>query len=297
MSAANIIAGTAQADAILDLLSSSIERLHLKHGIVPGLAIVLVGHDAASEIYVSRKLSKAKEVGINAVLLRFEESVHEHELKDAIHNLNSDASVHGILLQLPLTASYSTYAIINAIDPRKDVDGFTVHNVGLLHTQQPGLLPATPQGCILLIKSCLGNNLSGSKAVVLGRSQIVGRPMATMLLNEHCTVTLVHSMSVYIMGETREADIIVSAMGRPEMLTAEFIKPGACVIDVGITRTPEGIKGDVHFPSVAKVAGFLTPVPGGVGPMTVACMLANTVKACCMQHNIIEVMGLDETVI
>jgi methylenetetrahydrofolate dehydrogenase (NADP+)/methenyltetrahydrofolate cyclohydrolase len=288
MSSAVIIDGNLHANLITQKLATNIATLASTHDIRPGLGVILVGADPASQIYVDRKVAKAQEVGVKVELLKLPGNIKENQIKGVITGLNKRSDIHGILVQLPLPDHVSTHRIINAIDPIKDVDGFTVHNVGLLHTQQAGLLPATPQGCLMLIKACLGENLAGKRAVVLGRSQIVGRPMASMLINENCTVTLVHSMSIDIRKECKEADIVVSAIGRPSLINAHFIKPGACVIDVGITRTPGGLKGDVDFASVVEVAGFLTPVPGGVGPMTVACMLRNTFMACLMQNNLEE---------
>jgi methylenetetrahydrofolate dehydrogenase (NADP+)/methenyltetrahydrofolate cyclohydrolase len=206
---------------------------------------------------------------------------------DLIERLNKDSAVNGILVQLPLPEHLTQNIIIDSINPDKDVDGFTVYNVGRLNTWQDCLEPSTPQGALILIKSVLGDDLSGKKAVVLGRSLIVGRPMASILVRESCTVTLLHSKSKNIESECKNADILVSAIGSPGFITANLVKQGACVIDVGITRVGDKIVGDVDFNKVSDVAGFLTPVPGGVGPMTVICMLMNTIKSCLKQNNIV----------
>jgi methylenetetrahydrofolate dehydrogenase (NADP+)/methenyltetrahydrofolate cyclohydrolase len=268
-------------------LSSKVQLLKSKHNIIPGLAVILVGNDPASHIYVASKIRRAKEVGISIFQHLLPENISQIELLELIERLNKDSKVNGILVQLPLPEHLIQNVIIDSINPDKDVDGFTVYNVGRLNTWQDCLEPSTPQGALILIKSVLGNDLAGKKAVVLGRSLIVGRPMASILVRESCTVTLLHSKSQNIESECKNADILVSAIGSPGFITANLVKPGACVIDVGITRVDDKIVGDVDFNEVSNVAGFLTPVPGGVGPMTVICMLMNTIKSCLKQNNIV----------
>ena len=281
-----IIDGKLIADQICSRLKEHIVQVANKYSITPGLAVILVGNDPASHIYVANKLKRAKEISIKIFSHFLPADCSELQLISLIEHLNQDTSVHGILLQIPVPPQIDQFKAINAINPIKDVDGFTVQNVGLLNTWQDCLEPSTPQGALRLIKSALGDDLSGKKAVVLGRSLIVGRPMASMLVRESCTVTLLHSKSISIASECTSADILVSAIGQPGFITKDLVKPGACIIDVGITRLDDKIKGDVDFDSVSKIAGFLTPVPGGVGPMTVACMLENTFKAMCQQENL-----------
>jgi methylenetetrahydrofolate dehydrogenase (NADP+) / methenyltetrahydrofolate cyclohydrolase len=287
MKHAKIIDGKFQANQICDRLKQHILQLAKDHAITPGLAVILAGDDPASHIYVTNKLKKAKEISMNIFSHFLPSDVKQAQLISLIERLNSDKSVHGILLQIPVPPQIDQFKAINAIDPRKDVDGFTVQNVGLLNTWQDCLEPSTPQGALRLIKSVLGDDLGGKKAVVLGRSLIVGRPMASMLVRESCTVTLLHSKSLNIAKECTSADILVSAIGQPGFITKDLTKLGACIIDVGITRIDGEILGDVDFESVSKIAGYITPVPGGVGPMTVACMLENTFKAMCKQHNLV----------
>lgn len=260
-------------------------------GIKPGLTVILVGADPASEVYVSNKDKAAKEVGINAKTIKLIGSLPQKELLKRIHQLNSDDSVHGILVQLPLPPQINEEAIINAISPDKDVDGFHVMNAGRAATGQPGLVPCTPLGCILMLKALLGD-LSGLNAVVIGRSNIVGKPMANLLLKENCTVTIAHSKTKDLPEVCRRADIIVAAVGKPKFVKGDWVKQGAVVIDVGINRvvmdntTTDGtvkksykLVGDVDFDEVAPKAKAITPVPGGVGPMTIACLLKNTLEA------------------
>ncbi|MCE2991413.1 MAG: bifunctional methylenetetrahydrofolate dehydrogenase/methenyltetrahydrofolate cyclohydrolase [Candidatus Jidaibacter sp.] len=287
MPAAVIIDGKKIADEEALKLSAKVKLLESKHNVIPGLAVVLVGNDPASHIYVASKVRRAKEVGISIFQHLLPENVTQNEVLDLIERLNKDSAVNGILVQLPLPEHLTQNIIIDSINPDKDVDGFTVYNVGRLNTWQDCLEPSTPQGALILIKSVLGDDLSGKKAVVLGRSLIVGRPMASILVRESCTVTLLHSKSKNIESECKNADILVSAIGSPGFITANLVKQGACVIDVGITRVGDKIVGDVDFNKVSDVAGFLTPVPGGVGPMTVICMLMNTIKSCLKQNNIV----------
>lgn len=253
------------------------------HGRQPGLAVVLVGNDSASQVYVRTKIRQAAEVGIASFPHLLEADTSEAELLALIDSLNRDDSVDAILVQLPLPAPINERAVIEAIDPAKDVDGFHPYNVGRLSGGQPGLVPCTPLGCLLLLQDRLGD-LAGLKAVVVGRSNIVGKPMAQLLLNAHCTVTTVHSRSRNLVDECRQADILVVAVGRPGMIGAAHIKPGATVLDVGINRIEDEqgqahLVGDVDFAAASAVAGALTPVPGGIGPMTVACLLRNTLTA------------------
>lgn len=276
---AKIIDGKAFAGKICEDLSEKINVVAKHRGIKPGLAVILVGDDPASHIYVNNKIKKAREIGININDFILPSNTKEKFLIEKIQELNANKNVHGILVQLPLPQFINQHKVINSIDPIKDVDGFTIVNIGLLNSWQDCLEPSTPQGALILIKSALGENLSGKKAVVLGRSLIVGRPMASILVRESCTVTLLHSKSVNIQEECRSADILVSAIGYPHFIKAELVKRGACVIDVGITRVGDKVVGDVDFDEVAEIAGFISPVPGGVGPMTVACMLLNTFKA------------------
>lgn len=260
-------------------------------GIVPGLAVVLVGEDPASQVYVRSKGRQTVEAGMQSFEHRLPDTCSQAELLELVAQLNADASVHGILVQLPLPAQIDAAAVIEAIDPAKDVDGFHPVNAGRLATGQDALVPCTPLGCLLMLRDQLGD-LSGLEAVVIGRSNIVGKPMAQLLLRESCTVTVAHSRTRDLPATVRRADIVVAAVGRPRMVTGDWIKPGATVIDVGINRVPapekgEGatrLVGDCDFDSCAAVAGAITPVPGGVGPMTIACLLANTVVAAARAH-------------
>ncbi len=272
-------------------------RLVADHGITPGLAVVLVGEDPASQVYVRNKGRQTLEAGMQSFEHKLPPDTPEADLLALVARLNADPQVHGILVQLPLPAHMNADAVINAIDPAKDVDGFHVSNVGLLGTGQKSMVPCTPLGCLMMLRESLGS-LSGLDAVVIGRSNIVGKPMAQLLLGESCTVTLAHSRTRDLPDVVRRADIVVAAVGRPQMVPGAWIKPGATVIDVGINRidVPETGKtrlvGDVDFDSCASVAGAITPVPGGVGPMTIACLLANTVTACCRANGLPEPEGL-----
>jgi methylenetetrahydrofolate dehydrogenase (NADP+)/methenyltetrahydrofolate cyclohydrolase len=266
-----------------------------KHGIQPGLAVVLVGEDPASQVYVRNKHASTIEVGMASFEHRRAADITEAELLDLVKSLNADPKVHGILVQLPLPAHLNSELIINTIDPAKDVDGFHISNVGLLGTGQKSMVPCTPLGCLMMLRDHHGS-LAGLNAVVVGRSNIVGKPMAQLLLGDSCTVTIAHSRTKDLAAVCRGADILIAAVGRPEMITGEFVKPGATVIDVGINRIERDGKnklvGDVHYESAAVVAGAITPVPGGVGPMTIACLLANALTACCRANGIEEPKGL-----
>lgn len=296
---AQIIDGKAFAATIREKVAGHVARLKADHGIVPGLAVVLVGEDPASQVYVRSKGKQTVEVGMQSFEHKLDPDTSEADLLALIEQLNTDPAVHGILVQLPLPKHLDEDLVINAIDPAKDVDGFHISNVGLLGTGQKSMVPCTPLGCLMMLRDYHGS-LSGLDAVVIGRSNIVGKPMAQLLLGDSCTVTIAHSRTKDIADVVRRADIVVAAVGRPEMVPGDWIKPGATVIDVGINRidAPEKgegktrLVGDVDFPSVSKVAGAITPVPGGVGPMTIACLLANTVTACCRANGLEEPEGL-----
>lgn len=249
-----------------------------KTGINAGLTVVLVGDDPASHVYVNNKDKAAKEVGIDANTIKLPADTTEADLLKTITQLNNDKNVHGILVQLPLPKHIDESKVINAISPDKDVDGFHVINAGRAATGQKSLVPCTPLGCIIMLKDILGD-LTGLNAVVIGRSNIVGKPMANLLLAENCTVTIAHSKTKNLPEVCAQADILVAAVGRPKMVKASWVKKGATVIDVGINRTESGLCGDVDFEEVSKVASHITPVPGGVGPMTIACLLKNTLEA------------------
>ncbi len=247
----------------------------------PALAVVLVGDDPASQVYVRNKIAACKQAGILSVHHALDAGVREGELLARIHALNHDDSVHGILVQLPLPRSIDSQRVIEAISPLKDVDGFHVANAGALLVGRPGLRPCTPLGCVRMLQHIGLSDLRGRHAVVVGRSNIVGKPMALMLLEMNATVTIAHSGTPDLAQTCRRADVLVAAVGRPRMIGAEMIKPGAAVIDVGINRLPDGrLCGDVDFAAASEVAGWITPVPGGVGPMTIAMLLANTLQAC-----------------
>ncbi|MCA1285401.1 bifunctional methylenetetrahydrofolate dehydrogenase/methenyltetrahydrofolate cyclohydrolase FolD [Salipiger bermudensis] len=297
--AAKIIDGKAFAATVREQVAAHVARLKDEHGITPGLAVVLVGEDPASQVYVRNKGKQTVECGMQSFEHKLDASVSEAELLALVESLNADPAVHGILVQLPLPDHMNSDAVINAIDPAKDVDGFHISNVGLLGTGQKSMVPCTPLGCLMMLRDQLGS-LSGLDAVVIGRSNIVGKPMAQLLLGESCTVTIAHSRTKDLPEVVRRADIVVAAVGRPEMVPGDWIKPGATVIDVGINRIPapekgEGktrLVGDCAYESCAEVAGAITPVPGGVGPMTIACLLANTVTACCRANGLAEPEGL-----
>ncbi|MDG4648231.1 bifunctional methylenetetrahydrofolate dehydrogenase/methenyltetrahydrofolate cyclohydrolase FolD [Roseibacterium sp. SDUM158017] len=296
--AATIIDGKAFAAKVRGRVAEQVAALKAAHGIVPGLAVVLVGEDPASEVYVRNKGRQTAEAGMASFEHRLAASTPEAEILALVARLNADPAVHGILVQLPLPGHCDAAKVINAIAPEKDVDGFHVSNVGLLATGQKALVPCTPLGCLMMLREHHGD-LSGLEAVVVGRSNIVGKPMAQLLLGDSCTVTLAHSRTRDLGEVCRRADILVAAVGRPEMIGGDWVKPGATVIDVGINRVPHPedatrtrLVGDVHFASAAEVAGAITPVPGGVGPMTIACLLANTLTACCRVNGLPEPEGL-----
>ncbi|MGD9919402.1 MAG: bifunctional methylenetetrahydrofolate dehydrogenase/methenyltetrahydrofolate cyclohydrolase FolD [Paenirhodobacter sp.] len=291
---ATIIDGKAFAAKVRAQVAEHVAALK-GQGITPGLAVVLVGEDPASEVYVRNKGKQTVEVGMNSFEHKLPAETSEAELLALIATLNADPAVHGILVQLPLPAHLNSDLVINAIDPAKDVDGFHISNVGLLGTGQKAMVPCTPLGCLMMLRDHLGS-LSGLNAVVVGRSNIVGKPMAQLLLGDSCTVTIAHSRTKDLGAVCRGADILVAAVGRPEMIPGDWVKPGATVIDVGINRIERDGKkklvGDVDFASAVEVAGAITPVPGGVGPMTIACLLANTLTACCRANGLPEPEGL-----
>ncbi len=280
---ARVIDGKAFAANLRADIATRVAKLKADKGITPGLAVVLVGSDPASEVYVKSKGKQTLEAGMNSYEFKLPESTTQAQLLEKVHELNSNPQVHGILVQLPLPKHINEDAIINAISPDKDVDGFHVINAGRLATGQEAFVPCTPLGCLMLLKDTLGN-LAGKHAVVIGRSNIVGKPMAALLLKESCTVTIAHSKTANLPDVVKLADIVVAAVGRPEMVKGEWLKAGAVVIDVGINRLtmPDGktkLVGDVDYASCQKVASAITPVPGGVGPMTIACLLENTLRA------------------
>jgi methylenetetrahydrofolate dehydrogenase (NADP+)/methenyltetrahydrofolate cyclohydrolase len=289
-----VIDGKAFAARVRGQVAEHVARL-AEHGVQPGLAVVLVGCDPASEVYVKSKGKMTVEVGMHSVEHRLDADTPEAALLALIAQLNADAKIHGILVQLPLPAHLNADAVINAIDPAKDVDGFHILNVGRLGTGQKSMVPCTPLGCLMMLRDHHGS-LAGLNAVVVGRSNIVGKPMAQLLLGDSCTVTIAHSRTRDLAAVCRGADILVAAVGRAEMITGDYVKPGATVIDVGINRVErEGkmrLVGDADFDSCAAVAGAITPVPGGVGPMTIACLLANTLTACCRARGLPEPEGL-----
>ncbi|WP_295174534.1 bifunctional methylenetetrahydrofolate dehydrogenase/methenyltetrahydrofolate cyclohydrolase FolD [uncultured Brevundimonas sp.] len=293
---ATLIDGKAFSAALVERVGAAVARLEAAHGVKPGLAVVIVGEDPASQIYVRNKGETTLRAGMRSDTHRLAESTRQDELLALIAQLNADAGIHGILVQLPLPAHIDATVVLDAISPDKDVDGFHVVNAGRLAVGLPGLVPCTPLGCLMLLKDQLGD-LSGLNAVIVGRSNIVGKPMAQLLLGESCTVTIAHSRTRDLPEVCRRADILVAAVGRPEMIKGDWIKPGATVIDVGINRVPsadpvkaaEGktrVVGDVAFKEAVEVAGRITPVPGGVGPMTIACLLANTYSAACRLNNL-----------
>lgn len=290
MSTATIIDGKSFAARLRASIAAHIAQLKVENGITPGLAVVLVGVDPASQIYVRNKGRQAREAGMNSFEQHLPATASQTELLAHIARLNQDPAVNGILVQLPLPRQINPEAVIEAIAVSKDVDGFHPLNAGLLAVGGAAMTPCTPLGCMMLLKDQV-QNLAGLRAVVLGRSNIVGKPMAALLLRENCTVTLVHSRTRHLADECRRAEIVVAAIGQPEMVKGDWLQPGATVIDVGINRLPmpDGkgrLVGDVEFASAIQVAGAITPVPGGVGPMTIACLLLNTLIATCRQHGI-----------
>ena len=298
MTKATLIDGKAFSNGLVERVAVAASDLASRIGRPPALAVVLVGDNAASAVYVRNKIERTTAAGMRSIEHRLASDTSQAGLLAIIENLNSDEGVDGILVQLPLPDQIDEAAVINAISPDKDVDGFHVVNAGRLATGQDALVPCTPYGCLLLLQDHLGD-LSGLNAVVVGRSNIVGKPMAQLLLQQSCTVTIAHSRTRDLEAVCAGADILVAAVGRPEMITADFVRPGATVIDVGINRVPAPergedkyrLRGDVHFDSVAEVAGAVTPVPGGVGPMTIACLLRNTLVAAARRCDV-EVTGL-----
>ncbi len=296
MSEADIIDGKALSSTLRERVAAAVSEIKAKGGFVPNLTVVLAGDNPASQIYVRNKSRQTEEVGMKSVTHRLPAEVSETDLLSLIQGLNEDRSCNGILVQLPLPDHVDEQKVLKAIDPNKDVVGFHLVNVGRLWTGADSLVPCTPYGCITMLKHTLGD-LSGQSAVVVGRSNIVGKPMAALLIREHCTVTIAHSRTRDLPARCREADILIAAVGRPEMIRGDWVKPGATVIDVGINRieaselgvkedgTPKTrIVGDVAFAEAKTVAGAITPVPGGVGPMTIACLLRNTVIAASRQN-------------
>jgi methylenetetrahydrofolate dehydrogenase (NADP+)/methenyltetrahydrofolate cyclohydrolase len=278
-----LIDGKTIAARLTTEIAAEVEKLNKEQGCQPGLAVILVGEDPASQIYVRNKARQTEEVGMRSFEHRLSHRASQQEVLDLISGLNDDDGVDGILVQLPLPDQISEHQVINAINPAKDVDGFHVVNRGHLATGMKGLVPCTPLGCLYLHKETLGD-LNGKRALVLGRSNIVGRPMAELLLRENCTVTIAHSRTAELEAECRRAEILVVAVGRPQMVKREWVGEGATVIDVGINRIEDDegrqkLVGDVDFDGVSQVAGYITPVPGGVGPMTIALLLQNTLQA------------------
>ena len=289
---AQIIDGKLFSRKLRDQVAEHVNALKKENNVTPGLAVVLVGEDPASQVYVRSKGKQTIEAGMNSYEHKLSEYTSEENLLELVNRLNDDNDVHGILVQLPLPEHINEDAVINAIDPIKDVDGFHISNVGLLATGQKSMVPCTPLGCLLMLKDFHGS-LAGMDAVIIGRSNIVGKPMAQLLLNESCTVSITHSKTKNLEEVVGRADIIIAAVGKPEMVKGDWIKPGATLIDVGINRVEENdggkrLVGDAEFSSCSKIAGALTPVPGGVGPMTIACLLVNTLVACCRKHRLSE---------
>ncbi|MGB3809668.1 MAG: bifunctional methylenetetrahydrofolate dehydrogenase/methenyltetrahydrofolate cyclohydrolase FolD [Parvibaculum sp.] len=294
MAEAHIIDGKTIATALKARVAEAVATLKRDHGLTPGLAVVLVGNDPASEVYVRNKGIATREAGMNSFEFKLPAETSEAEVLAKVRELNADPAVHGFLVQFPVPDHISQQAVIDAIDPAKDADGLHPLNAGRLASGLPAMVPATPEGCLIMAKLAAGGDLAGKHAVVIGRSNLVGKPVAQLLLKENCTVTIAHSRSHDLPGLARQADILVAAVGRPNMVRGDWVKPGAIVIDVGINRVPapekgEGktrLVGDVAFDEVAKVAGGITPVPGGVGLMTVACLMRNAVIAACRQHGV-----------
>ena len=296
MTEARIIDGKAFAEGLRAKITEEVAALKSAHGLQPGLAVVLVGEDPASRIYVKSKGEQTEQVGMRSISHHLPADIPEAELLALVGKLNADPAVNGILVQFPVPPPLQQATIVAAIDPDKDVDGLTVINAGRLASSLPGLVPCTPSGCLMMLKDALGD-LRGKNAVVVGRSNLMGKPMAQLLLGADCTVTIAHSRTADLPAVCREADILVAAVGRAEMLRGDWIKPGAAVIDVGINRVPsrdpvkaaEGktrVVGDVAFDEAKQIAGWITPVPGGVGPMTIACLLQNTLIAAKRQRGI-----------
>jgi len=294
--AAQIIDGRALSEGLRAKVTAEVAELVRDHGLKPGLAVVLVGDDAASQIYVRSKGEQSRAAGMHSVTHRLPADTTQDALIALVRQLNDDPAIHGILVQLPLPKPLSESAVLAVLDPAKDVDGLTIASAGRLASGLPALTPCTPLGCMIMLRETLGD-LTGKRALVIGRSNLVGKPIAQLLLRADCTVTMAHSKTVDLPDRCREADILVAAIGRPQMVKRSWVKPGAAVIDVGINRVPsldpvkaaEGatrVVGDVYFPGVVNVAGYITPVPGGVGMMTVACLLQNTVTAAKRIHGL-----------
>ena len=293
---AQIIDGKAEAERLRGEVAQAVASLRAEHGLQPGLAVVLVGEDPASAIYVRSKGEQTHAAGMHSVTHKLAADASEAEVLGLVEELNDDPAIHGILVQFPVPDHIRQSAILAKISPDKDVDGLTVANAGRLASGLPGLAPCTPVGCLILLKRALGD-LKGKRAVIVGRSNLMGKPMAQLLLGADCTVTIAHSRTQDLPGVCREADILVAAVGRAEMIKRDWIKPGAAVIDVGINRVPSRdpeaaaagktrVVGDVAFEEAKQVAGWVTPVPGGVGPMTIACLLRNTVQAACLINGV-----------
>lgn len=290
MGEAAIIDGQAASARLRETVARAAAKLRAERGISPGLATIIVGDDPASHVYVRNKARACVAAGLASFEHRLPLDTDKTALIALIDRLNGDERVDGILVQLPLPAAIDVQLVLSAVDPQKDVDGFHPLNVGRLWSRQPTLVPCTPQGCMVLLRT-VSPDLAGAEAVVLGRSQIVGRPLAALLVAADCTVTVTHSKSRDIAGLSRRADIVIAALGRPEMVTADWVKPGATVIDVGTNRIARadgtaGLVGDVDFAAVRTIAGAITPVPGGVGPMTIACLLQNTMIAACRRRGL-----------
>ncbi|NLM85409.1 MAG: bifunctional methylenetetrahydrofolate dehydrogenase/methenyltetrahydrofolate cyclohydrolase FolD [Clostridiales bacterium] len=278
---AKILSGKEMSEQLIQEQAVRVAQLH-EQGIFPGLAVVLVGEDPASQIYVRNKGIACEKIGIHSQTIRMAEDCSQEELLDTIQKLNNDPKISGILVQLPLPKHLNEEEVLSTILPEKDVDGFHLMNVGKLSTGQTGVVPCTPKGVLYMLKQA-GIDLKGKEAVIIGRSNIVGKPAATLLLNEHCTVTICHSRTQNLAEHTRRADILVAAIGKPNFVTADMVKPGAVVIDVGINRLDGKVVGDVAYEDVEKVAGWITPVPGGVGKMTISMLMENTLEAACAQ--------------
>ncbi|WP_347140087.1 bifunctional methylenetetrahydrofolate dehydrogenase/methenyltetrahydrofolate cyclohydrolase FolD [Paracoccus sp. SSK6] len=287
---ATLIDGKAFAASLRARIATEVAAMKAQ-GITPGLAVVLVGEDPASQVYVRSKGRMTREVGMNSYEHRLPVETPQADLLALIDRLNADAAVNGILVQLPLPKHMDEAAVINAIAPAKDVDGFHILNAGRLATGQKAMVPCTPLGCLMLLRDHLGD-LAGKNALVIGRSNIVGKPMAQLLLRDSATVTVAHSRTANLADLCRQADIIVAAVGRAQFVKGDWIKPGATVIDVGINRTDDGLVGDVDFDTASQIAGVITPVPGGVGPMTIACLLANTLTATARANGLPDPEGL-----
>ncbi len=294
MADARIIDGKVLASALKAEVKKAVAELKARHGLTPGLGVVLVGNDPASEVYVRNKHRATIEAGMNSFEYKMLASSTEAEVLAKVAELNANPAIHGFLVQFPVPDQVSQQAVIDAIDPIKDADGLHPLNAGRLVSGLPAMVPATPEGCLIMAKHAAGGDLSGLHAVIIGRSNLVGKPVAQLLLKENCTVTIAHSRSRDLPAIARTADILVAAVGRAQMVKGDWVKPGAIVIDVGINRIPapekgEGktrLVGDVDFAEAAKVAGAITPVPGGVGLMTVACLMRNAVIAACRQHGV-----------